>query len=883
MLAMTPEPFGEETASMRAGATSADLAGDEMADVSAPSPDGMEEKHDEYGDAVSSRDAEDAEREEDGGAADPLDEEPLASADKDSAERLAEAVDGKSSEGSALPSAESHSGGGGLSRRLQSARSFLPKGILLARSVSSSRKRNAGESREQMELLSLHSIVTPPESGGVGLRLERHFFRALDGQVSKVNVFYLAKLFEFQAMAARLRNEMLNFRLHRSELGKRRKESARRELRRSVKQLYRALQLLKNYCVLNRTAVAKILKKKDKYSGWKAANTYMPVVEALHFSKNVELERLMGKTGEFYVTYFASGDRKRGMNELRMPDRQRNHIDSFVGGLYMGLSLPILALLAFLFAVTNLEENPTFFHVLPVYRMLALLALHLFGWSANMYVWDMVRINVSFIFNFHMSSRVFFDQVFRLAAGLALWMLAGFSTFILVWKASTDWLPLFPFMDGANVPLLLTVLPASFLALTTLWAATMPLAPLFKRNFRLLLRTMSKVASAPFAVVDFPSFFLADQMTSHVRTMADIAYVIVFYASGAFLTSNVDGIQTPLLVLRSILAYLPYWFRFAQCIRRYHDTRDAWPHLANAGKYASSLLVTALSQAGSGAWIYAAAFSTLYAYSWDIYKDWGLLRQLSPAGEVPFLLRKERMYSRTWVYYWAMLSNALLRIAWVSTISIGELERALLPDLRVLLFGSLEVLRRTQWNFFRLENEALHNAGDFRVVKEVPAIFTVSQQPDVDEEEGDSAISAAARLQDEFHRTVSRDDSRRGDAVSKDAPAGGAGLLRARKHSASEGSVELVDMHKEAIFDDFYEMETGMEAPPAHMTPTLRATSSAGSSSSSSRMGAARSGALPMMAEIEGETLEDFALPPAAMVSSPVAARTLPGVVRSRD
>ena len=38
---------------------------------------------------------------------------------------------------------------------------------------------------------------------------------------------------------------------------------------------------------------------------------------------------------------------------------------------------------------------------------------------------------------------------------------------------------------------------------------------------------------------------------------------------------------------------LPAWFRFAQCLRRYRDTREAFPHLVNAGKYSTSFFKVA--------------------------------------------------------------------------------------------------------------------------------------------------------------------------------------------------------------------------------------------------------------------------------------------------
>lgn len=44
-------------------------------------------------------------------------------------------------------------------------------------------------------------------------------------------------------------------------------------------------------------------------------------------------------------------------------------------------------------------------------------------------------------------------------------------------------------------------------------------------------------------------------------------------------------------MIRPVVAILPAYWRFAQCIRRYRDTREAFPHLVNAAKYATSFFV----------------------------------------------------------------------------------------------------------------------------------------------------------------------------------------------------------------------------------------------------------------------------------------------------
>ena len=53
-------------------------------------------------------------------------------------------------------------------------------------------------------------------------------------------------------------------------------------------------------------------------------------------------------------------------------------------------------------------------------------------------------------------------------------------------------------------------------------------------------------------------------------------------------------------VVPAIIACLPAWWRFAQCYRRYRDTRLVFPHIVNAGKYSTTFFVV--------------LFSSLYSY-----------------------------------------------------------------------------------------------------------------------------------------------------------------------------------------------------------------------------------------------------------------------------
>jgi hypothetical protein len=239
------------------------------------------------------------------------------------------------------------------------------------------------------------------------------------------------------------------------------------------------------------------------------------------------------------------------------------------------------------------------------------------------------------------------------------------------------------------------------------------------------------VVTAPFFYVTFADFWIADQLNSIVNLFTDMHYFVCFYMTNPSWSVGKDTnyCVEKHLVIRPFMACLPAWFRFAQCLRRYRDTKEAFPHLANAAKYATSFFVvifTALNTIYSGdsgmmespffyLWITASLISSCYAYTWDIKLDWGLFD--SKAGDNKFL-REEIVYSSTWFYYFAIVEDFILRFGWAFSMSLTEMGYVH-ADLMVTILAPLEVFRRFVWNFFRLENEHLNNCGKFRAVRDI--------------------------------------------------------------------------------------------------------------------------------------------------------------------
>ncbi|KAJ2302199.1 protein-ER retention protein [Coemansia sp. RSA 2706] len=218
-----------------------------------------------------------------------------------------------------------------------------------------------------------------------------------------------------------------------------------------------------------------------------------------------------------------------------------------------------------------------------------------------------------------------------------------------------------------------------------------------------------------------------------------------------------------------LLVSAPYAFRLRQCINEYlraePESSAARRHLANAIKYASSFPVIALSatqrqvtvdgimetkysdwvlRVAFALWIAAVVFNSLYSFYWDVAFDWDLghtaagwklsdmiapadekpapnlgsravvispadaLAQQSPElsrqRDFPRLLRPRRRFASHRVYYAAIALDFLLRIAW--TMKLSSYIHIDSMAYGAFWLNLLEIYRRWQWTFLRIEKEA---------------------------------------------------------------------------------------------------------------------------------------------------------------------------------
>jgi len=224
-------------------------------------------------------------------------------------------------------------------------------------------------------------------------------------------------------------------------------------------------------------------------------------------------------------------------------------------------------------------------------------------------------------------------------------------------------------------------------------------------------------------------------------------------ATSSAVPSDVNVFEHLWYGINPVLRALPAWFRFVQCLRRYYDnwskTHKLFPHIVNAGKYLSSIVVVIVSvwyqcdksKTRMSFLIIACLINSIYTCSWDVLMDWGLFDRNAQDDKI---LRDELVYQYRIYYYMAIVENVIGRLMWVNLI-YGHDCKSVGKEVLTSVIFTVEVLRRFIWNFFRLENEHLNNVGEFRAVRD---IFIAPIKPSFGTEASEIKLIALNKIND---------------------------------------------------------------------------------------------------------------------------------------
>ncbi|KAL3581852.1 hypothetical protein D5086_016184 [Populus alba] len=471
-------------------------------------------------------------------------------------------------------------------------------------------------------------------------------------------------------------------------------------LRGALIEFYQKLLLLKHYSYMNLAAFSKIMKKYEKVNG------------------------LLERVEAAFIKHFANSNRREGMDSLRPKAKREKHSVTFFSGFFSGCSIALLIAVVLRIQARKLmdkAEGASFMvNIFPLYSLFAFIVLHILIYSANIYFWRQYRVNYPFIFGFKQGTELGHRDVFLLGTGLAVLALSSFLANLHLDLGS----------KASNYKTITELVP---LGLVTVVLAIIfcPFNIIYRSSRFFFVQCLFRCICAPLYKVRLADFFLADHVTSQVQAIRSIELYICYYGLGEYSRrQNKCHSHGAYNAFYFVVAVVPFWLRFLQCLRRLCEEKDA-VHGYNGLKYFLTIIAvlirTAYELKKGRTWMVFALISSAAAVIvntyWDIAVDWGLLRRKSKNAFFERQTFSDLLLIQNVNEGSSQIMNVVLRLAWMQLVIEFNLQ-SIHKMAALTTISCLEIIRRGIWSFFRLENEHLNNVGKYRAFKSVPLPFT---------------------------------------------------------------------------------------------------------------------------------------------------------------
>ena len=549
------------------------------------------------------------------------------------------------------------------------------------------------------------------------------FFTSLKNEVLK-----FTKFFEFQVFQSReqWRNLLINIEIHSNSEKNLEKTKMLRDV---FHQFYIKLHYLSKFQSLNIEIINVIMKK--FYNISLAVHQQLNIdfvdseklLKSTKFNENLEqLEKLTSNFKNIYKSTFYTPRNRHVASKILKKITQEKQIsrkESYFCCFFAGVSFFLLAFIVIFAIDGQFDDLDTFFnHIFPIFRGASFIILYIWLLAWNVHGWNKFNINYRriFKFNHHYST---LSQILKRCMFFTAVFLITFLWYVLIKSKLGSFSDILDFLPEKKCI-------ASIIWIILLCYMFFPSKKYCNGQGRIYVyRLFRKILCLSCFNVDFCVNWATDQLVSFVTPLKDLEYTLCFYV--VLSNDNDMNEMTQLCSEKTIYigfaaASMPLFYRMIQCMRLLKQNwkkKEYYIDIFNFFKYFSSLLVAIFSFM-AGMTSQTTVLSTIYSYIWDIKMDWGLLKTRN-------LLREKLLYDKKY-YYLAIVVNFLFRCSWVMTISNGVNPFGMQKEVFNLIFGFIEMLRRSIWNFMRVEKEYIFNTNLYKLYEDIRLPYEIKKE-----------------------------------------------------------------------------------------------------------------------------------------------------------
>lgn len=364
----------------------------------------------------------------------------------------------------------------------------------------------------------------------------------------------------------------------------------------------------------------------------------------------------------------------------------------------MFILLFLCSFIYFFYLNIDIDHDPEFRSVFPMYRTYGIICLYLWFIGLNIKTWEDIKINYRALFSFQISKNSITDICFCAAFFCSLLFLAFLLYFITRMPIGIRL--------GLNLYNIVDILPA-LIWLSLLLYFFCPFNILNYKGRKNIKKLFAECIASILIPIEFKHIWFMDQLTSLIGPMRDIEYTFCYYSYyvNPFQTRQLYCSNSRIVYL--IIAIFPNLFRCLQVGRQIIDNQKIFPYIFNIGKYTFNIIVATFSFLSQFNpifyyfWLANAFISGCYSSFWDVRMDWGYFE----CDSSNWPLRKKTKYKNKFLCVLSIPIDIILRFLWMLSISPEIMSQYIRPEFLALVLYTLEMIRRAIWNFIRVEFE----------------------------------------------------------------------------------------------------------------------------------------------------------------------------------